>query len=360
MEGYPDGWDGGFVGKSTTDFEFHAENHQITDCLHFCMTPINANLDDIYTSIFILSGNCYCMPNSLEYRGFCSTTDNDGFCTSVSGTTIYEESSSESYDMEPYSSGESPSGPLDSDGVCGGTADVDDCGVCAGGDTGLVANQQQNGHVMCTGSGTTERKKCGEGKGVVDLGVAYNVDYTCEVCDVAHQKYSDEEDWTTCEQHTECDAGQGSTELNSLGINICTDCEVGINYSPSSGYGACLDVANPCDTSFQYESQAPTKILNRRCDTKVCSTCENGNGAEGAACSVHEGPDCESCNGPYSLYDELCYANSADSDSDGVTNLREITDGTSPLNDQSFKECSRLDEVEDASGYINEQCCNCE
>ena len=245
-------------------------------------------------------------------------------------------------------------------GDWGDSAAVDDCGICTGGNTGLDANQQQFGHVMCTGSGTTERKKCGEGEGVVDLGVAYNVDYTCEVCDVAHQKYSNETDWTTCEQHTECDAGQGSTELNSLGINICTDCVVGINYSPTSGYGACLDVADACDTSFQYEKQSPSETQNRVCATKGCSGCENGDGAEAAACSAHGGPDCASCNSDFSLFDELCYANSADSDSDGVTNLREITDGTSPKDVTKFKECSRLEEAGVAQAYIDGQCCKCE
>ena len=212
---------------------------------------------------------------------------------------------------------------------------------------------------MCTGSETTARKQCAKGKGVQNLYPGYDTDYTCEDCDVADRKYSDETDWTTCEQHTECAAGQGSTELNSQGINICTDCVVGTNYSPSSGYGACLNVADACATSFQYEDQAPTKILNRVCATKVCSTCENGNSAEGAACSAHGGPDCASCNGLYSLYDELCYANSADSDSDGVTNLREITDATSPKDVTDFNECSKLEEAGVAQAYIDGQCCKC-
>jgi hypothetical protein len=57
--------------------------------------------------------------------------------------------------------------------------------------------------------------------------------------------------------------------------------------------------------------------------------------------------------------DSVADADDDDDDDDGVTDVREVTDGTDPLKAGEFLECSKLEEAEDASGYIEEQCCSC-
>src|SRR5262249_42331184 len=53
--------------------------------------------------------------------------------------------------MEKFSFTTAP----DCNGVAGGTASVDDCGICSGGNTGNVANSDKDNCGVCFGSGNT-------------------------------------------------------------------------------------------------------------------------------------------------------------------------------------------------------------
>lgn len=48
-----------------------------------------------------------------------------------------------------------------------------------------------------------------------------------------------------------------------------------------------------------------------------------------------------------------------DDDNDGVTDVRELADGTDPLDLNDFEPCSKLEEAGVAQAYIDGQCCQC-
>ena len=62
--------------------------------------------------------------------------------------------------------------PKDCAGVSGGAAEIDDCGLCTGGTTGLIANYLQD----CAG-------ECGGNAEIDDCGICSGDNSTCEGCD---------------------------------------------------------------------------------------------------------------------------------------------------------------------------------
>lgn len=57
------------------------------------------------------------------------------------------------------------------------------------------------------------------------------------------------------------------------------------------------------------------------------------------------------------IFGDICSTDTTDDDNDGVSNTREIADGTNPLDANDYNPCSKFEEANDHINFINEQCC---
>jgi hypothetical protein len=295
---------------------------------------------------------------------------------------------------------------VDCNGDCAGEASLDECGVCSGGLTGLVANAKKDCNGDC--DGTASEDDCGVCSGGL-TGLVANADKDC----------NGDCDGTASED--DCDVCSGG--LTGLVANADKDCNGDCDGTASiDDCGVCsgglteVSINQPDDGNY---------CANGAQAQKEC-TCSNGDGAVGVDCTTHGTEECAACIAGFALSDKKCltdtdgdntadvddsdddddgipdtdeiadgtnpllqdtdgdgvldgadaFPNDADetvdtdgdgvgdnadrdNDGDGVSDTREGTDGTDPLKADDFLECSRLEEAENASGYIEEQCCSC-
>ena len=234
---------------------------------------------------------------------------------------------------------------IDCNGVCGGSATTDTCGVCDADSSN--DNQPTSDNHFCEDGQQKQKQACSTSQFISDSGDNLN-DRTCT------------------KKQCECTHGIGTdgTSCSENGASECASCTGDFYLSNKQ----CLAWTNcPSD---KYETAHPSNTQNRACDTKVC-TCEGGVGAQGDDCPEHDTEKCTECTGSnLVLHDHRCKSDmdndgthddaDEDTDGDGVTDVREEADGTDPLVDTDFKECSRLEEAGVAQDYINAQCCKCE
>ena len=119
-------------------------------------------------------------------------------------------------------------------------------------------------------------------------------DVTCEACGNSDKKYSQENDFTACQDHTTCPDGQGVKLIDGEHVFLdnsaaeCENCTADVNFSPATSYNPCQAVAvcnyntqykipgtkttdrqclqlDTCDYSKQYQSTIPEEAVNRVC-----------------------------------------------------------------------------------------------
>ena len=124
------------------------------DCVNYYMKKIILIL-----SLFIFA--CDEEPDCAGIPGGSAIEDDCGVCSGGTTGLIANESK----DCAGVCNGESAE---DCDGVCGGSALDDDCGICTGGTTGLIANFLKDCAGECNGSAVID--ECGEcnGNGIVE------------------------------------------------------------------------------------------------------------------------------------------------------------------------------------------------
>eukprot|EP00729_Bicosta_minor_P006483 gene6483-26625_t len=105
---------------------------------------------------------------------------------------------------------------VDCAGVCSGTASIDDCGVCAGGTSGLPANADKDCAGVCSGAASVD--DCGVCAGGTS-GLTANADKDCAgVCSGA----------ASVDDCDVCLGGQSGVTTSTCGTTTCTDLTVSV------------------------------------------------------------------------------------------------------------------------------------
>lgn len=135
---------------------------------------------------------------------------------------------------------------------------------------------------------------CPRGEGRLTWGNITH-DGSCETCNASDYKYSQENDFTACQDHTTCPPGKGVKKINGQHVflnnlaTVCEDCQADVNYSSADSYLTCEAVQecdydiqyhipgnithdricktlDTCDYTTQYENVSATRTVNRVCD----------------------------------------------------------------------------------------------
>jgi hypothetical protein len=145
------------------------------------------------------------------------------------------------------------------------------CSACT---SGYVDAQ---GTAAAQASCTAWTATCPQGRGKLTAGTA-SADMVCETCTDTNKKYSQSDDSSACQDHTQCGVGFGSTWESLIDAtkaeSTCAACNSTIDYSDADGFGACT-LVTVC-TAAQYETSAPTASADRECeDLTTCGVEEH-------------------------------------------------------------------------------------
>lgn len=173
---------------------------------------------------------------------------------------------------------------------------------------------------------------CAKGKGVSTIGTA-TTDTACVTCNAADMKYSDQVDFSSCENHQQCGVGMGSNLDSSLltneANNQCVNCDPGAyQYSDAVDYGRCKSTITSCVEGEKYilgTSSAPAS-----CDPCTGNTFNDDNG-RGETCdnkksSCEEGTELK-LSGTFTTNNECspCAAGKFQDAPDGTTCQDKLT-----------------------------------
>jgi hypothetical protein len=128
---------------------------------------------------------------------------------------------------------------------------------------------------------------CALGEGVGTAGTA-TTDTTCVTCNAADMKYSDQVDFSSCENHQQCGVGMGSNFDSSLltneANNQCVNCDPGDHqYSDATDYGRCKSMIASCAEGEKFTEG--TSSTSSRCDPCTGNTFNDDNG-RGDTCDI--------------------------------------------------------------------------
>ena len=177
----------------------------------------------------------------------------------------------------------------DCSGIQGGSAELDDCGICSGGETGITQNQDKDCLSECFGDAVLD--ECGECNGG---------NTSCLGCDGVPNSGLELDDCGVCG-----------------GSNVC-DC-------PGYPEGTVMDCAGQCDGDA---------ILD---DCSICNGNNSTYGCDGQ-CLNHVEDACGVCDGP-GVVDCMC-----ESYITSNTDFNCETNGNSPYNIGDQLGCETLDE----------------
>ena len=250
---------------------------------------------------------CFAAPNCLDKQ------TNEGPC--LCGETYCTDSSGLRCDAAANQCSktlECASDPCDVNAACANTAGSHTCtcnnGYNGSGESCTAYEGECTNGVLIALTLRTQENHCAR----CDIGFGRNpTTFQCEACSDTNYKYSTGLDPSACDDHAECEAGQGSnydyllnpyieqSECLTCGIGTfsaglygpCEDC-AGTTYQTEAGQSECLVCDDVCN-NVSHETTACTASSNRVCTPNEC-TCPNGT-PETNECTEDGATICASC-----------------------------------------------------------------
>ena len=104
----------------------------------------------------------------------------------------------------------------DCSGNSGGVAALDDCGVCSGGDTGIIANTDKDFCGVCFGNNSCYDAQCDDETAINYFENAQNVDNSLCMYNLCNENYS----YITSSDPEDCNDGSSTNIKYSIGEQL--------------------------------------------------------------------------------------------------------------------------------------------